>query len=77
MDQIVGDYSTAGGIHGFLESGGAYTTLDDPAATNGTYAYGISDMGQIVGYYLDASNGAHAFLYSGGLDRNAWIVAYY
>ena len=24
-------------------------------------------MGQIVGYYLDASNGAHAFLYSGGL----------
>ena len=39
----------------------------DPAATNGTFAYSITDMGQIVGYYLDASNGAHAFLYSGGL----------
>ena len=29
--QIVGEYFTAGSVsHGFLYSGGAYTTLDDP-----------------------------------------------
>src|SRR5438876_629336 len=60
-DQIVG--ST--GMHGCLESGGTYTTLDDPLATTGTIDYGINDLGQIVGTYNDAS-GIHTFLYSGG-----------
>jgi hypothetical protein len=27
------------------------TTIDDPLATGGTWAYGINDIGQIVGYY--------------------------
>src|SRR6476620_1337121 len=44
-----------------------YTTIDDPAATNGTYAFGINDLGQIVGYYTDLSNYVHSFLYSGGI----------
>src|SRR5436190_1788450 len=60
-DQIVG--ST--GMHGFLESGGTYTTLDDPLATTGTSALGINDMGQIVGTYSNAT-GKHGFLLSGG-----------
>ena len=36
-------------------SGGTYTTLDDPLATNGTFAFGINALGQIVGAYRDAS----------------------
>jgi probable HAF family extracellular repeat protein len=42
-----------------------FTTLDDPLATNGTDAFGINAMGQIVGLYEDAS-GNHGFLLSGG-----------
>jgi len=34
--QIVGSYTNASGAHGFLLSGGTYTTLDDPLGTNGT-----------------------------------------
>jgi probable HAF family extracellular repeat protein len=44
-----------------------YTTLDDPKAANGTFAYGINASGQVVGYYLDFTGGGiHGFLYSGG-----------
>ena len=39
------------------------TTLDDPAATNGTQAFGINNAGQIVGGY---NIFAHGFLLSGG-----------
>ena len=28
-----------------------YTTINHPSATNVTYAWGINDLGQIVGYY--------------------------
>lgn len=49
-----------------------YTTLDDPLASSytnsfgtfsGTYAGGLNDLGQIVGYYYDAA-GSHGFVYS-------------
>jgi uncharacterized membrane protein len=33
--QIVGSYGNASGTHGFLLSGGTYTTIDDPLATAG------------------------------------------
>jgi probable HAF family extracellular repeat protein len=52
--------------HGFVDNGGTYTTIDDPLGANGTFAYGISDAGQIVGTYVDSSNKTHGFLYSGG-----------
>jgi probable HAF family extracellular repeat protein len=53
--------------HGFLYAGGAYTTLDDPSAvaSPGTSAYGINNVGQVVGRYL-SDTGFHGFLYSGG-----------
>jgi probable HAF family extracellular repeat protein len=63
--QIVGSYQDVSGTtHGFLYSGGTYTTLDAPAAT-ATVPSAINGLGQIVGTYTDAS-GTHNFLYSGG-----------
>jgi hypothetical protein len=53
MGQIVGDYGDNAGGHGFVESGGTYTKLDDPLATNGTSASGTNGSGQIVGYYTN------------------------
>jgi probable HAF family extracellular repeat protein len=65
--QVVGYYNASGGaIHGFLYSGGSYTTLDDPLGAGGTYATGINNAGQIVGYFKDVNGGIHGFLYSGG-----------
>jgi uncharacterized membrane protein len=60
-------------VHGFLYSGGSWTTLDNPAATasgHPTVASGINDSGQIVGHYADASWNAHGVLYSGGSYTN-------
>jgi probable HAF family extracellular repeat protein len=50
--------------HGFLVSGGSFTTLDDPSASTITDAFGINDAGQIVGFFNNAS-GIHGFLRSG------------
>ena len=44
--------------------------MNDPSAVNGTYAEGINNAGQIVGYYLDASDAAHIFVYSDGAYFN-------
>ena len=64
-DQIVGFFqgfvNGVSGVYGYLESGGTYTTLDDPSATLGTQAFGINNSGQIVGALRDAS-GTHGFL---------------
>src|SRR3954467_388616 len=63
--QVVGSYQDASGTtHGFLYSGGTYTTLDAPSART-TAARAINGLGQIVGTYTDAS-GTYNFLYSGG-----------
>jgi uncharacterized membrane protein len=62
----VGFFSDASFIgHGFLLSGGQYTTLDDPNGVFGTSAYGINSRGDIVGAFSD-SNALHGFLLSGG-----------
>lgn len=70
--QIVGGYlGTDNVAHGFLLSGGTYTTLTDPLASdtpsdNGTVATGINAGGQIVGTY-DAGplmGGFHGFIYN-------------
>ena len=58
--EIVGLYADSSGYHGFLYSGGKYTTLNVPLAPY-TYAYGINNKGQIVGLF-----GGYGFLYSGG-----------
>jgi len=71
MGQIVGNYvDIKNGVeagNGFLYSNGTYTTIDDPLAFNSTNAFGINDVGQIVGAYDGAgNNNSHGFLYSNG-----------
>jgi hypothetical protein len=62
---MVGTYEDATGGHGFLYSGGVFTTIDDP---NGSFnfAAGINDAGQIVGSCSNAT-GRHGCLDSNGV----------
>jgi probable HAF family extracellular repeat protein len=67
--QIVGTYGGKG-VHGFLYSGGSYTTLDAPGGSTGwTDAFGISASGQVVGA-VHSSGGIRApvsgYLYQAG-----------
>src|SRR5437773_1297597 len=64
---IVGVYTSAGHDHGFLLSGGSFTTIDFPGATTSTEVSKISPRGDIVGdYTLANSTTIHGFLLSGG-----------
>ena len=74
-DQVVGIYKgTTGPFHGFFVDPalGLYAPIDDPLAstsytgTEGTYAQDINNAHQIVGYYVDAPNRHHGFLYANG-----------
>lgn len=70
--QVVGDYvDAAGNTHGFVYSiaTAAYTTINDPNATPAspgaptmTVVNGINDLGQLVGFYLDASGNTDGML---------------
>lgn len=46
------------------------TVLNDPFATDGTFAQSVNDAGEIVGYYLDAQ-GSHGFTYLNGTFTTA------
>jgi probable HAF family extracellular repeat protein len=79
--QIVGGYELPDGSrHGFLYSGGVFTTIDDPNRApgsgpgTGSENHGINTSGQIVGPYNlnsiegnHAFEGVHGFLDSGGM----------
>jgi probable HAF family extracellular repeat protein len=61
--QVVGDYISASGVyHGFLLSGGGYTTIDPPGSTF-TQPNGINDAGQVVGEY-EIGGVSYAFVLS-------------
>src|SRR5437868_4313424 len=68
--QISGTYfDDAFETHGFLLSGGAYTTADDPLANHGdttTHLQGINGNGDIVGWYFDSSFQEHGLIRSSG-----------
>jgi probable HAF family extracellular repeat protein len=64
---IVGHYQLSATVtNGFLYSGGTYTILANPLASN-TEAFGINASGQIVGSFTD-DNGDHGFVSSGGFS---------
>ena len=80
--EIVGNYSVCKGSdveskvlqppctfiqqHGFLLSGGTYTTVD-PSGSIGTMLGGINNSGEISGSYIDASSKTHGFVFSSGV----------
>src|SRR5262249_22456931 len=71
--QVVGCYQSTAGVgfsHGFLLSGGMYSTLDVPVdvlpTSHSTCLRGINYAGQIVGSTDDLGFNTHGFLYSGG-----------
>src|SRR5262249_57798372 len=51
--------------HGFLYSGGTYTTLDVPMMSY-TEADGINDLGHVVGTYQDSGFRFHGYIYRNG-----------
>jgi probable HAF family extracellular repeat protein len=59
-------------FHGFLLTGGHYTTLDDPHAgtgagtLQGTVPTGINASGAITGFYIGPNNDFHGFLLNQG-----------
>jgi probable HAF family extracellular repeat protein len=77
--QVVGTYRDATQRrHGFIWRNGTFTTFnvpgDDPVL--GTVAFGINDIGEVVGDYVAASDGnRHGFLRSSKGDFTTFDVA--
>jgi hypothetical protein len=65
---IVGTYHDVLGEHGFIDVGGRFTSLTDPAPyAENTQALGINSAGQVVGTYYDGYWGGYCtFVYYGG-----------
>ncbi|MFZ0814714.1 MAG: glycoside hydrolase domain-containing protein [Candidatus Sulfotelmatobacter sp.] len=65
LGQIVGTWEDTNYCdHGYLLSGGTYTSIDNPnttCANGGTALYGINDAGQMVGSY--SNPGGQSFVY--------------
>jgi probable HAF family extracellular repeat protein len=65
--EIVGNIEGFSRVDGFLynPTTNSLTRFDDPLGLlGGTYAQGINNNGQIVGYYYDSSFDSHGFLYN-------------
>ena len=59
---VVGEYLDASeDFHGFTEARGVFTPVEDPLGTAGTNVAGISNLGVIVGFYVDSSGNLHGF----------------
>jgi hypothetical protein len=59
---VVGEWVDANGLfHGFTERRGVFTTVEDPAGAEGTNLAGISNRGEIVGFYTDSNAVNHGF----------------
>ncbi len=66
--QIAGYYQdSSGDLHGFLDSGGVYTTITDPLASTSTVINGINDSGEMAGSYIDNSGNTNLLLDVGGV----------
>ena len=59
--QIVGSFDAGGTTHGFLDTGGSFTTIDVPGSSF-TIANGINDARQIVGTFESGFAVEHGFL---------------
>jgi hypothetical protein len=62
LDVVVALFSASSRV--YAQGGWTVTTVGDLAAiggTNGTYAQGINDPDQVVGYSYDTAGNAHGF----------------
>ena len=60
--EIVGVYNDlSNNIHGFLDNGGTFTTIDIGGVGTTTEPTDINDSGEIVGIFIDASSVSHGF----------------
>jgi probable HAF family extracellular repeat protein len=65
MGAAAGLMMAAGGAR--AQSGGyTFTPVNDPLGVKGTFAEGVNDAGQIVGYFEDSSGVNHGFLDTNG-----------
>src|SRR5271165_654588 len=57
-DEFVGTYLDSSGVaQGFTEIRGTFKTITDPTVgTEGTYAFGVNDYGEVVGYYVNVNS---------------------
>lgn len=64
LGQVVGFYNdAAGNPHGFIYSGGSFTSIDDTAApATQTTINGINNLGQIVGFALETDGSTVGFV---------------
>ncbi len=74
--QVVGRYfDSSGQDHGFLYTGGVYTTFDNPKSAPGqTVAWGISNTGLITGTYQDGAGQNHGFVASRSTAHDLYNV---
>jgi probable HAF family extracellular repeat protein len=63
---FVGDYKDSNNTSHAVLVNGDYILLSDPFGFNHTFAYGVNNADQSVGYYVDSNNADHGFLYSAG-----------
>ena len=66
---IVGFYQPDAGLttsFGYLDVGGTITTID-PFGSTFTQALGVNDLGEIVGFYTDATAIQHGYIDNGGV----------
>ena len=66
---IVGFYQPTADLStslGFVDEGGTITTID-PFGSTFTQALGVNDLGEIVGFYTDATGNQHGYIDNGGV----------
>ncbi len=63
--QIVGFFSDAAGVHGFIKEHGTYTTIDAPGASY-TFLNGINNRGVMQGQIYRSASTVHGFVVSSG-----------
>jgi hypothetical protein len=66
-DEIVGSYTDAGVMHGFvltdpLGPTSHWQSIDDPNGVGSTLVNGLNDAGDLVGFYTDAAGNTDGFL---------------